>query len=262
MNLKENILYYRENKNTLPQDVIKNYESNFEIKFAHNSTAIEGNTLTLMETKLLLEDKISIGGKDLREIYEVTNHQKAYEYMKKCISEDKNFDENIVKYIHQILMENIIAGGIYRSVNVYIPGASHETPNSGDMYEQIKFLYFDLKNKKIIDPIELAAWTHAEFVRIHPFIDGNGCTSRLIMNYQLMKNNLLPVSVPKELKYEYIQALDKYATTRNVSDFKGFIEKLEEAELDRYIQAIKDLKISDRANLGIREKLEVIKNRK
>lgn len=259
MNLKEKILYYRKNKNILPHEVIKNYESNFEITFAHNSTAIEGNTLTLMETKLLLEDKISIGGKDLREIYEVTNHQKAYEYMKKCIFEDKNLDENIVKDIHQILMENIIAGGIYRSVNVYISGASHEPPNSRDMYEQIKFLYFDLKNKEIIDPIELAAWTHAEFVRIHPFIDGNGRTSRLIMNYQLMKNNLLPVSVPKELKYEYIQALDKYATTRNVSDFKGFIEKLEEAELDRYIQAIKDLKISDRANLGIREKLEVIK---
>ena len=242
MNLKEKILYYREHKNTLPHEVLKNYESNFEITFAHNSTAIEGNTLTLMETKLLLEDKISIGGKDLREIYEVTNHQKAYEYMKKCISEGKDLDESIVKDIHQILMENIIAGGIYRNVNVYISGASHEPPNSRDMYEQIKFFYSDLKSKKGIDPIELSAWTHAEFVRIHPFIDGNGRTSRLIMNYQLMKNDLLPVSIAKESKYEYIKNLDEYAVTRDISGFKTFLENLEEKELDKYIQAIEDSK--------------------
>ena len=232
MNLKEKILYYREHKNTLPHEVLKNYESNFEITFAHNSTAIEGNTLTLMETKLLLEDKIS----------EVTNHQKAYEYMKKCISEGKDLDENIVKDIHQILMENIIAGGIYRNVNVYISGASHEPPNSRDMYEQIKFFYSDLKSKKGIDPIELSAWTHAEFVRIHPFIDGNGRTSRLIMNYQLMKNDLLPVSIAKESKYEYIKNLDEYAVTRDISGFKTFLENLEEKELDKYIQAIEDSK--------------------
>ena len=110
------------------------------------------------------------------------------------------------------------------------------------MYEQIKFFYSDLKSKKGIDPIELSAWTHAEFVRIHPFIDGNGRTSRLIMNYQLMKNDLLPVSIAKESKYEYIKNLDEYAVTRDISGFKTFLENLEEKELDKYIQAIEDSK--------------------
>lgn len=114
------------------------YEKDFELTFTHNSTAIEGNTLTLMETKVVLEDGISVGGKQLREIYEVVNHKKAYQYVKRCIAERKPLDESIVKDIHAILTENIIIGGIYRNQEVRISGAGHTPPAGNEMYNQIK----------------------------------------------------------------------------------------------------------------------------
>lgn len=105
----------------LPAEVLSGFENSFNIEYAHNSTAIEGNTLTLIQTKAILEDGLSVGGKLLREIYEVANHAKALAYVKKCTAESKPLDENIVKDIHAMLMENILVGGIYRNVEVRIP---------------------------------------------------------------------------------------------------------------------------------------------
>lgn len=229
---------YEQNKSKISSVTISSYEKDFELKFTHNSTAIEGNTLTLMETKVVLEDGISIGGKELREIYEVVNHKKAYEYVKKCISENKPLTENIVKDLHAILTENIIVGGIYRNQEVRISGAGFTPPAGNEMYTQIKGFYEDLKNKTDLNPIEFAAWTHAEFVRIHPFIDGNGRTSRLLMNYQLLSNGFLPVSVAKEDRLSYYNALEEYAVKGNLQPFAELVAGLEEKQLDEYLKLV------------------------
>ncbi len=230
--------FYQKHKNTLSDFAVQNYEQAFEIEYAHNSTAIEGNTLSLIETKVLLEDKISIGGKKLREIYEVVNHNKAYQYIKGCIAEGKPLDENRVKDIHAILLENIMIGGVYRNVDVYISGAKHTPPSPNEAYKQVKNFYADLPYKTEMNGIELAAWTHAEFVKIHPFIDGNGRTSRLIMNYQLMVNGFLPVSIAKESRLDYFDALESYVVNGDMKPFADFISVLEEQKLDFYIRAI------------------------
>ncbi|EMS72714.1 Fic family protein [Ruminiclostridium cellobioparum] len=229
---------YEEGKDTLHEVTIESYNNAFEVEFTHNSTAIEGNTLTLMETKVVLEDGISIGGKALREIYEVINHKKAFRYVKQCINEGLPLSEKIVKDIHALVMENIIVGGIYRNEEVVISGASHIPPARNEMYIQIKNFFADLMYKKDLNPIELAAWTHAEFVRIHPFQDGNGRTSRLIMNYQLMGCGFLPISIAKENRLDYYNALDKYAAQGILDDFTNMIVELEEAQLDKYISII------------------------
>lgn len=226
---------YEGGKDTLHEVTIESYNEAFEVEFAHNSTAIEGNTLTLMETKVILEDGISIGGKALREIYEVVNHKKAFRYVKQCIKEGLPLDEKIVKDIHALVMENIIIDGIYRNEEVVISGASHIPPARNEMYIQIKNFFADLMYKKDLNPIELAAWTHAEFVRIHPFQDSNGRTSRLIMNYQLMSYGFLPISIAKENRLDYYNALDKYAAEGILDDFTNMIAELEEAQLDKYI---------------------------
>lgn len=218
-----------------PESLFDNFDRAFEIDYAHNSTAIEGNTLTLIETKVLLEDQISVGNKSLREIYEIVNHNKAFAYVKKCISESKPLDEDIVKDMHSILMENILIGGVYRNVEVRIIGAKHKPPVPSEMYYQIKEFFNILNSKSDLNPIELAAWTHAEFVKIHPFVDGNGRTSRLIMNYQLMRNGFLPVSVSKEEKLEYFNLLEEYAVNGNLALFADFIAELEEQQLDEYL---------------------------
>lgn len=230
--------FYQNNKNVLSDIILHNYSQAFEIEFTHNSTAIEGNTLSLIQTKALLEDQISVGGKRLREIYEIVNHNKAYQYVKACIVEEKPLDEKRVKDMHAILMENIMVGGIYRNVDVYISGARHTPPSPNAAYQLVKNFYADLPYKSEMNGIEVAAWTHAEFVKIHPFVDGNGRTSRLIMNYQLMVHGFLPVSIAKESRLEYFEALESYALDADLNPFIDFIAALEEQRLNLYIRAI------------------------
>ncbi len=219
----------------LPPEVLSAFNNSFNIEYAHNSTAIEGNTLTLIQTKTIIEDGLSVGGKELREIYEVANHAKAFSYVKKCVSEGKLLDENIVKDIHALLMENILTGGVYRNVEVRITGAGHKPPKPSEMYYQVKKFFADLPYKTDLNVIELAAWTHAEFVRIHPFTDGNGRTSRMIMNYQLLVNNFLPVSIAKENRLEYFEALETYAVNGDLAPFAEMIAGLEQQRLEEYI---------------------------
>jgi len=115
LNLKN---LFNERKHLIPQESYDSFFKAFSLEYTHNSTAIEGNTLTLIETKAIIEDGLSVGRKTLREIYEVVNHEKAFKYVQRSISENKDLDENTVKDIHEILMQNIINGGVYRNVDV------------------------------------------------------------------------------------------------------------------------------------------------
>ena len=228
---------YQADKDQIPEYTLQTFEQAFEIEYTHNSTAIEGNTLTLMETKVLLEDGISIGGKRLRELYEAVNHRNAYRYVKECIEKGEPLSEKIVKDIHAILMDHIFTGGIYRNVDVYISGAQHTPPSPNEMYRQVKNFYADLAWKgSELNRIELAAWTHAEFVRIHPFPDGNGRTSRLIMNYQLLTNGFPAVSIAKEDRLEYFNTLEAYAVEGNLTPFAELVAGLVDKQLDRYLK--------------------------
>ena len=229
---KEQLADMREH---LPKEALQSFDKSFEVEYTHNSTAIEGNTLTLIQTKAVLEDGISVGGKTLREIYEVVNHSKAFQFVKQCVAEGKPLDENTVKDIHALLMENILPGGIYRNVEVRISGAQHKPPAPSEMYRQVKDFYADLPYKAEMNAMELAAWTHAEFVKIHPFVDGNGRTSRMIMNYQLMAAGFLPVSIAKENRLPYFEALEAYAVGGDLKPFAEMIASLEEQRLEEYL---------------------------
>jgi len=221
-------------KGNIPKVSIESFDKSFDIEYTHNSTAIEGNTLSLIETKAILEDQISVGGKSLREIYETVNHNKAFSYVKSCIADGKQLTEAVVKDIHAILMENILIGGVYRNCEVRITGAKHKPPAPNEMYIQIKGFFADLPYKPF-NAIELAAYTHAEFVRIHPFEDGNGRTSRIIMNYQLMRAGFLPVSISKETRLEYFEALERFAVDGHLKPFIDMIVSLEETRLREYL---------------------------
>lgn len=225
----------KEMRKRMPKEALESFDKSFEIEYTHNSTAIEGNTLSLMQTKAVLEDGISIGGKTLREIYEVVNHQKAFRFIKSCITDGKTLDEKIIKDIHALLMENILIGGIYRTVEVRISGAGHKPPAPGEMYQQIKNFYADMPHRAVGNAVGLAAWTHAEFVKIHPYVDGNGRTARMIMNYQLMANGFLPVSIAKESRLEYFEVLEAYAVNGELQPFTEMIVSLEEQQLDEYL---------------------------
>ena len=107
------------------------------------------------------------------------------------------------------------------------------------MYRQIKTFYTDLTEKRGLDAIYLSAWTHAEFVKIHPFVDGNGRTARLLMNYQLMQDGFLPVSIPKEDRLSYFEKLEIYALDGNIEPFAELVGTLEDKQLDLYMTVIR-----------------------
>ena len=252
--LDKKLALYQEYKHILPEAVLQNYESAFRVEYTYNSTAIEGNTFSLMETKLLLEDAITPSGKHLRELYEVVNHNKAFGFVSRCIAEGKVLNAAIVKDIHTILMENIMQGGIYRNVSVYIAGAKHAPPSPDEVYQQMQCFYADMDtNRQKMHPIEYAAWTHAEFVKIHPFIDGNGRTSRLLLNYQLAAAGYLPVSIPVEQRLAYFAALETYAIEDDLLPFAAFIVQLEEARLGVYLTAIEQIRAQGN-QLSLRER--------
>jgi Fic family protein len=214
-------------------------EDAFSVENTHTSTAIEGNTLSLLETNLVVTEGLSVGGKKLREIFEVVNHDKAYRFVQNSIQQGLCLSLNLIKEIHALLMENILVGGIFLNENVYIVGAKHKPPFPFKMYEDLKFFEQDLPLKaESLEPIKLAAWTHAEFVRIHPFVDGNGRISRLLMNFQLINSGYPAVSFPVESKEEYFKTLECYAIMGNLEPFTQFISRFVEARLDEYIEVI------------------------
>lgn len=119
-------------------EALESFERSFDVEYAHNSTAIEGNTLTLVQTKAILEDGLSVGGKSLREIYEVANHRKAFNYVKEHVAKGDALTESIAKDIQMLLLENILPGGIYRNVEVRISGAGFLPSVGEDMFAQVK----------------------------------------------------------------------------------------------------------------------------
>lgn len=225
-------------RHLIPPEVLEKYEKDFEIEYAHHSTAIEGNTLTLIQTKVILEDGLSVGGKTLREIYEVTNHNKAFHFVRRCVEDGKPLDEGLMKDIHALLMENILVGGVYRNVEVRITGAGFKPPVPSEMFRQIKDFFAALPYRTGLNPIELAAWTHAEFVRIHPFADGNGRTARMLLNYQLMAHAFIPISIRKENRLAYYEALESFAVQGDLTPFADMAAALVEEKYDELLRMV------------------------
>lgn len=241
-NLLKKIGIFKKNKHLLKQDpqFIKEFEENFAVRYTHESTAIEGNTLSLRETSDVLLGKKSVANKNLRELYEVINHDMAFEYIKKCMKMGKEINEDMIKRIHELLMDKIIQGGSYRDVNIAVIGSENDFPDQQKVPSLMNNFFKELSLKTSVcgmpgsgvDPIDLACWTHAAFINIHPFRDGNGRTARLIMNYQLMSQGYIPISIPKDLKSQYCNALDTYQSSNNMEPFKEIVVRLEEAQLD------------------------------
>lgn len=204
--LKQKLDSYR----PLPREIVNNLHEDIVLRWTYNSNAIEGNTLTLKETKVVLEG-ITIGGKTMREHFEVINHREAILYVEELVTKNKALSEWDIKSIHQLILKNIDArnAGVYRNVNVTISGAEHIPPAFLQVQMEMEnfITWYKTKAKKI-HPVEKAAKVHADFVKIHPFVDGNGRTARLLMNLELMKDGYPPVVLSVEKRLEYYEALD------------------------------------------------------
>lgn len=247
LEIRKNHLH--QNMGRISQNFLNSYEEDFSVRFAHESTKMEGNTLSIFEVKTLLVDGITIGGKNLRELYEVINHQKAFEYIKFVIRENRLFSEDLIKDIHQIVTENIFPGGIYRQTNVRISGASFIPIDWTKVRNEMSYFVEQYsRRKKVFSTVELAAWVHAEFVKIHPFSDGNGRTARLLMNYVLMDNGYLPINISTEMRIQYYESLDEYAKNHNLENFLLLVYEEEEKMIQDYEAELKTTKIQSRGS--------------
>ena len=230
-----------DSKRPLPKETLKSLEENFKLEWTYNSNAIEGNTLTLNETKVVLEG-ITIGGKTMREHLEAINHKEAIEFLEELVQYNNELSEMDIKNIHAIVLKGIDNenAGRYRPENVIISGASHIPPDAiivPELMEKLIYRYDEWKEK--YHPIIVAALLHAEFVKIHPFIDGNGRTARLLMNFEVMKNGYPPIIIKNEERHKYYDALDVGALTGDYTDFVKMVTKQAEEMIDLYLKIIK-----------------------
>ncbi len=210
-------------KRPLSPNTIKSIRDKLLLDWTYNSNAIEGNTLTLVETKVVLEG-ITIGGKTLREHLEIINHKDAILYIEEIVQNEQKFSEMLIKNIHRLVLKGINDefAGLYRKENVVISGAKHIPPQHYLLEDEMELFvkwYWEIGVN--LHPIELAAKVHTEFVKIHPFIDGNGRTARLLLNLELMKNGYPPIIIRNENKVKYYSAID---IAHTVGDYKDFIE--------------------------------------
>jgi Fic family protein len=194
----------------------------YRIGLTYSSNALEGNSLTETETKVVLEDGITIGGKPLKHHLEAAGHSKAYGFLYELLKNDF-LTENDIKKLHKLFYELIEPekAGIYRTEQVFISGSRYKPPKPQEVSGLMKKLeekYMKIQEKH---PVEIAALLHKDFVFIHPFVDGNGRVARLIMNFVLMKNQFPVTIIPPVLRAEYIAALEKAHTNDN--DFIEFI---------------------------------------
>ncbi|MDR1933942.1 MAG: Fic family protein [Spirochaetales bacterium] len=205
----------------------------FKIETTYSSNAIEGNTYTLEETKVVLEDGITVGGHSLREFYEVEGHGKAYDYMFSLIKK-RDITEKDIVFCHNLFSRNIpdfIGPGEYRNSEVIISGSSKILPQAKDVPAKMgKYIEWLNTNRNTLHPVIFAAEAHRQLGNIHPFTDGNGRISRLVMNTFLYQDKLFPVSIPLLRRADYYNTLER----NNSTDFGNFIAGLE-------LQTIKDL---------------------
>lgn len=224
--------------NTLQQ--LKEY---YRISLTYTSNAIEGNTLTESETKVIIEDGLTIGGHPIREIQETLGHSKAYNLVYDLIKNDEITEENILE-LHRLFYEQISPdnAGKYRDNKVIITGTNYEPPAPDKVPDLMSEFLLELSQKtKELHPVELAAWVHLQFVNMHPFIDGNGRTARLLTNLVLLKSGYAVIIIPPIVRADYIEALKAAQTRHNERSFLNFISEMALESMKDYLRLVKRL---------------------
>ncbi|SFT91512.1 Fic family protein [Lishizhenia tianjinensis] len=215
-----------------------------ELEYTFNSNKIEGNTLTLRETDLVVNQGLTISGKSMNEHLEAINHQEALEYLKEIIHKKIAFSEREVLQLHNLILRGINQkeAGKYRNVQVMIQGSQHMPPAPYLVNKQMEDYFFWYEaNKYKYHPVILAAEMHERLVTIHPFIDGNGRTARLVMNLVLLSHGFVIADIKGDLsnRMNYYESLEKAQVEGDKDDFYNFIIDTEIKSLQRYISILR-----------------------
>ncbi|MEN6609957.1 MAG: Fic family protein [Methanoregulaceae archaeon] len=218
----------------LSQDLVEKLHEEMRALHTYNSNAIEGNTLTLSETKLVISEGITIGGKTLREHLEATGNAQGYDLIVRLAREHAPINHVTIQQIHEVVTKGILeSSGQYRTRNVRITGSIRSPPDWQHIIHEMDDLIADVarKDRPII---EMTAYLHHRFVAIHPFVDGNGRVARLLGNLYLIENGYPPVVLDQKNRQQYYRAL-READTGNLSPFTRFIAMAANESLSHYL---------------------------
>ena len=208
----------------------ENYLEDLITRSTYHSNAMEGSTLTYAETYAILynDNSFKIEGREPREIYEAINHKCALELVFKNLKNDYGFDERLIKKINETINRNIKDTEGYRAVQVFIRGSEHIPPEPEKIPNLMNYYIYNYNHDEQ-DIFTKIARYHVEFEKIHPFEDGNGRTGRLLLNYELLKNNVPPVVITKEDRVKYFELIKN----ENIKDFAEWLKELSNTEKER-----------------------------
>lgn len=219
----------------LTPDEVKELDAYFRVGTTYASNALEGNSLTISETKVLLEDGITVGGKPIKDCYEAIGHAKAYDYMLETARGGLlTFSEDAILRLHALFYGGVDPdhAGQYRDIQVFISGTDYVPPTPEEVPEAMAKLVVELTlAEERMHPVELAAYAHRRLADIHPFRDGNGRTARLLMNLVLVNKGYCVVSIPPILRHEYIASLQQAQRAEGPDD-TAFRKLICECELE------------------------------
>lgn len=228
----------------LPPEALRKIEEAFAIEYTYESNRIEGNTLTLQETELVVNEGVTIAGKSMREHLEAINHAEAIDYIKDFAKSSIDISERTIKEIIALVLHGINRdnAGRYRNVPVLISGSTHVPPQPYLIQPQMEAFMLKFAELEVqkAHPVLIAAYLHDELVRIHPFIDGNGRTSRLLMNLYLLRNGYTLVALKgnDEDKINYYKALEASHTKNAPTAFQKVVVGAEIASMQRYLSVL------------------------
>ncbi|KLU21874.1 cell division protein Fic [Caballeronia mineralivorans PML1(12)] len=223
----------------LPHYTVASLGEKLRLEWIYHSNAIEGNTLTLRETKVVLEG-ITVGGKSIREHFEATNHRDAILYLEDVVAKKEVLSEWQIRNIHRLVLKGIDdnEAGRYRHENVAIAGASTTPPDFLHVPAEMHTLLEWYKHAGALHPVVRAAELHTRFVKIHPFVDGNGRTGRLLLNFELMKDGYPPAVIRKEDRLAYYDALDKACVREDYGDITQLVGEAVQRSLETYLTVL------------------------
>ncbi|MCC8357338.1 MAG: Fic family protein [Oscillospiraceae bacterium] len=228
-----------DSKRPLTEGEVARLKEEFVVEYTYNSNAIEGNTLTLRETALVLQG-LTIDQKPLKDHMEAVGHKEAFDYVSELVKENAPISESIIKQIHYlVLADKKDDRGVYRRVPVRIMGAHHEPVQPYLIQPKMEQLLLDFAESKEHIITKLARF-HIEFESIHPFIDGNGRTGRLLVNLEFMKAGYPPIDIKFTDRVAYYNAFDEYHVKHNLSAMENLFAGYINARLDMYLNILKD----------------------
>ncbi|WP_025725161.1 Fic family protein [Acholeplasma granularum] len=233
-------LHFNELRDHVEVDKFERLMKEFIYQFTYDSITIEGkNALSQSDVKNLLCKKVIVTQLPEREQKEALNYQKAFEHTFKLVTSRKPLSEDILKDLHEILVEGIFLGGQYRKVNIQIKDSMHQPPDYVKVYDRMAKFFYDLEHFKG-STVQKACFAHAQIFKIYPFLEGNGRLARLILNYILLYEGYMPLSVPVSLKDEYLEHIDTFKEEKDLAPFVGFIKKLLLDAYETYIYALEN----------------------